>query len=111
MQALKDCFPSMNPPPRELVYHTLETLIRERKVYQTPHGYFVVTPSTLRYMAHQNQNQHQQEWNHEEEVEYPMLKRHNSLKTFRQRDIVVSFWRKWSVSMLQIYKELTYIYV
>ena len=44
----------MVQPSRELIYQTLEKLIKERKVYQTSHGYFVVTPDTFRYMSSSN---------------------------------------------------------
>lgn len=40
----------MSLPPRELVYTTLERLIRDRKIYQTSQGYFIVSPDTFRYM-------------------------------------------------------------
>jgi hypothetical protein len=51
MSVLKGKFPSMSCPNRELVFQTLEKLIRERKIYQTAHGYFVVTPDTFRFMT------------------------------------------------------------
>jgi len=41
----------MSCPSRELVFQTLEKLIRERKIYQTANGYFVVTPDTFRFMT------------------------------------------------------------
>lgn len=49
--ALTRTFPTMVPPAKELIYATLEKLIKEKKVYQTSHGYFVVTPDTFRYMV------------------------------------------------------------
>ncbi|CAG7728031.1 unnamed protein product [Allacma fusca] len=49
--ALGQSFPGMVKPSCELVYQTLEKLIRDRKVYQTSRGYFVVTPDTFRYMT------------------------------------------------------------
>ncbi len=52
--ALSSAFPTMAHPCREVVYQTLEKLIRERKVYQTSHGYFVITPETFRYMSSTN---------------------------------------------------------
>jgi len=54
--ALSAAFPTMVEPGRELVYQTLEKLIKERKVYQTAHGYFVVTPDTFRYMSSSNEH-------------------------------------------------------
>lgn len=50
LTALTTAFPTMIIPNRELVYQTLEKLIKDRKVYQTASGYFVVTPDTFRYM-------------------------------------------------------------
>lgn len=36
------------------MFQTLEKLIKERKVYQTSRGYFVVTPEIFRYMVSAN---------------------------------------------------------
>lgn len=54
MSALQVAFPTMSSPPKELVFQTLEKLIKERKVYQTSRGYFVVTPEIFRYMVSAN---------------------------------------------------------
>lgn len=54
MSALQLAFPAMSCPSRELVFQTLEKLIKERKVYQTSRGYFVVTPEIFRYMVSAN---------------------------------------------------------
>jgi len=54
MSALQITFPTMSCPSRELVFQTLEKLIKERKVYQTSRGYFVVTPDIFRYMISAN---------------------------------------------------------
>ncbi|CAL8114048.1 unnamed protein product [Orchesella dallaii] len=141
MSALQLTFPTMSCPSRELVFQTLEKLIKERKVYQTSRGYFVVTPDIFRYMIsanfhnaesspsfptnhpgltldallHPNCHEHDkmsfshQSWDSavstgdhnrcsststgEELIVVapsPKLKRHNSLKTIRQRDVAVT---------------------
>lgn len=46
--ALKNAFPAMQRPSRELVYDALAKLMQERKIYHTSQGYFVVTPETKR---------------------------------------------------------------
>lgn len=46
--ALKNAFPTMQRPNRELVYDALAKLMQERKIYHTSQGYFVVTPETKR---------------------------------------------------------------
>ncbi|XP_033210626.1 uncharacterized protein LOC117168857 isoform X2 [Belonocnema kinseyi] len=46
--ALKNAFPAMQRPGRELVYDALAKLMQERKIYHTSQGYFVVTPETKR---------------------------------------------------------------
>ncbi|CAL8114044.1 unnamed protein product [Orchesella dallaii] len=48
--SLASAFPGMALPRKELIYQTLEKLTRERKIYQTAQGYFVVTPETHRYI-------------------------------------------------------------
>jgi len=49
---LSSAFPETVLPPKELIYQVLERLTKERKVYQTSQGYFVVTPDTQRYIVH-----------------------------------------------------------
>ncbi|XP_020295116.1 storkhead-box protein 1-like [Pseudomyrmex gracilis] len=46
--ALKNAFPAMQRPSRDLVYDALAKLMQERKIYHTSQGYFVVTPETKR---------------------------------------------------------------
>ena len=46
--ALRNAFPTMQRPSRELVYDALAKLMQERKIYHTSQGYFVVTPETRR---------------------------------------------------------------
>ncbi|XP_053971785.1 storkhead-box protein 2 isoform X1 [Hylaeus anthracinus] len=46
--ALRNAFPAMQRPGRELVYDALAKLMQERKIYHTSQGYFVVTPETRR---------------------------------------------------------------
>lgn len=46
--ALKNAFPAMQRPSRDLVYDALAKLMQERKIYHTAQGYFVVTPETRR---------------------------------------------------------------
>lgn len=46
--ALRNAFPAMQRPSRELVYDALAKLMQERKIYHTSQGYFVVTPETKR---------------------------------------------------------------
>ncbi|ODM89359.1 Storkhead-box protein 1 [Orchesella cincta] len=50
IRSLSSAFPSMCIPPKELVYATLEKLIREQKIYQTPSGYYIVTPEVCVFM-------------------------------------------------------------
>ncbi|XP_045853414.1 storkhead-box protein 2 isoform X4 [Meles meles] len=46
MEHLTTCFPGVPTPSQEILRHTLNTLVRERKIYPTPDGYFIVTPQT-----------------------------------------------------------------
>lgn len=46
--ALRNAFPAMQRPGRDLVYDALAKLMQERKIYHTAQGYFVVTPETRR---------------------------------------------------------------
>ncbi|KAM9741468.1 LOW QUALITY PROTEIN: storkhead-box protein 2-like [Menidia menidia] len=43
---LQTCFPGVPTPTEEALHHTLNMLVRERKIYPTPDGYFIVTPQT-----------------------------------------------------------------
>ncbi|XP_012712397.1 storkhead-box protein 2 isoform X1 [Fundulus heteroclitus] len=43
---LQTCFPGVPTPTEEVLHHTLSLLVRERKIYPTPDGYFIVTPQT-----------------------------------------------------------------
>ncbi|XP_039606963.1 storkhead-box protein 2 isoform X2 [Polypterus senegalus] len=43
---LTTCFPGVPTPSPEILRHTLNMLVRERKIYPTPEGYFIVTPQT-----------------------------------------------------------------
>ncbi|XP_043982708.1 storkhead-box protein 2-like isoform X1 [Gambusia affinis] len=43
---LQTCFPGVPTPTEEALHHTLSLLVRERKIYPTPDGYFIVTPQT-----------------------------------------------------------------
>ncbi|KAL4240185.1 Storkhead box 1 [Mactra antiquata] len=47
-ERLKHCYQGLHLPSNQLVYDTLGQLIRERKVFHTGCGYFVVTPDTFR---------------------------------------------------------------
>lgn len=40
------CFAGVPTPSPEVLRHTLNMLVRERKIYPTPEGYFIVTPQT-----------------------------------------------------------------
>ncbi|KAM9399226.1 storkhead-box protein 2-like isoform 1-T1 [Salvelinus alpinus] len=44
MEHLATCFPGVPTPSSEILRHTLNMLVRERKIYPTPEGYFIVTP-------------------------------------------------------------------
>ncbi|XP_051822022.1 storkhead-box protein 2 isoform X3 [Antechinus flavipes] len=46
MEHLTTCFPGVPTPSQEILRHTLSMLVRERKIYPTPDGYFIVTPQT-----------------------------------------------------------------
>ncbi|KAG7461816.1 hypothetical protein MATL_G00195140 [Megalops atlanticus] len=46
MEHLATCFPGVPTPSPEILRHTLSMLVRERKIYPTPEGYFIVTPQT-----------------------------------------------------------------
>ncbi|XP_077588839.1 storkhead-box protein 2-like isoform X2 [Stigmatopora nigra] len=43
---LQTCFPGVPTPTEEVLHHTLNMLVRERKIFPTPDGYFIVTPQT-----------------------------------------------------------------
>ncbi|XP_030595921.1 storkhead-box protein 2-like isoform X1 [Archocentrus centrarchus] len=43
---VQTCFPGVPTPTEEVLHHTLSMLVRERKIYPTPDGYFIVTPQT-----------------------------------------------------------------
>ncbi|XP_031442969.1 storkhead-box protein 2 isoform X2 [Clupea harengus] len=43
---LAACFPGVPTPSPEILRHTLNILVRERKIYPSPEGYFIVTPQT-----------------------------------------------------------------
>ncbi|KAL4640533.1 storkhead-box protein 2-like [Arapaima gigas] len=46
MEHLATCFPGVPTPSPDILRHTLNMLVRERKIYPTPEGYFIVTPQT-----------------------------------------------------------------
>ncbi|XP_064201185.1 storkhead-box protein 2-like isoform X1 [Anguilla rostrata] len=46
MEHLATCFPGVPTPSPEILRHTLSMLVRERKIYPSPEGYFIVTPQT-----------------------------------------------------------------
>ncbi|XP_041114903.1 storkhead-box protein 2-like isoform X2 [Polyodon spathula] len=46
MEHLATTFPGVPTPSPEILRHTLNMLVRERKIYPTPEGYFIVTPQT-----------------------------------------------------------------
>lgn len=48
---LKNTYPEMVVPREDILYQSLGTLIRERKLYHTGEGYSVVTPDTFRLLA------------------------------------------------------------
>uniref|UniRef100_A0A3Q2ZUH9 Storkhead box 2a n=1 Tax=Kryptolebias marmoratus TaxID=37003 RepID=A0A3Q2ZUH9_KRYMA len=46
MEHLTASFPGVPTPSSEVLRHTLNMLVRERKIYPTPEGYYIVTPQT-----------------------------------------------------------------
>lgn len=46
VEHLTASFPGVPTPSPEVLRHTLNMLVRERKIYPTPEGYFIVTPQT-----------------------------------------------------------------
>ncbi|KAM4603730.1 storkhead-box protein 2 [Polymixia lowei] len=46
VEHLTTSFPGVPTPSSEVLRHTLNMLVRERKIYPTPEGYFIVTPQT-----------------------------------------------------------------
>ncbi|XP_053710911.1 storkhead-box protein 2 [Synchiropus splendidus] len=46
VEHLTASFPGVPTPSMDVLRHTLNMLVRERKIYPTPEGYFIVTPQT-----------------------------------------------------------------
>uniref|UniRef100_A0A803JYP8 Storkhead box 2 n=1 Tax=Xenopus tropicalis TaxID=8364 RepID=A0A803JYP8_XENTR len=46
IEHLTTFFPGVPTPSPEVLRHTLNMLVRERKIYPTPDGYYIVTPQT-----------------------------------------------------------------
>ncbi|XP_052791277.1 storkhead-box protein 1-like isoform X2 [Mya arenaria] len=64
-ERLRQRYQGMNLPSNQLMYDTLGQLIRERKVFHTGCGYFVVTPDTFRMHGDDMQfGQMMSQWTH-----------------------------------------------
>ncbi|XP_060076540.1 uncharacterized protein LOC132556168 [Ylistrum balloti] len=61
---LTQCFCDLQTPGVQVLYDTLGTLIRQRKVFHNGSGYFVVTPDTYRLPTDDPQQTYPMSWMH-----------------------------------------------
>ncbi|XP_063732914.1 storkhead-box protein 2-like isoform X2 [Eleginops maclovinus] len=106
---LQTCFPGVPTPTEEVLHHTLSMLVRERKIYPTTDGYFIVTPQTYfitpslirtsskwyhldersadrhQQQQHQNQQQQQQHQNQQQQQHQNQQQQHQNQQQQQQQ--------------------------
>ncbi|XP_033743962.1 uncharacterized protein LOC117329873 [Pecten maximus] len=82
---LTQCFCDLQSPGVQVLYDTLGTLIRQRKVFHNGSGYFVVTPDTYRLPTDDPQQSYPVSWMHYNPMYIPVPT--NQQKTLLTRSI------------------------